>query len=454
MNTQELHDLIDKVIGKKGPLRVPAYWMRRVMLDIIKYVESRYSEVLKEITKFKATLSSYLKYPLQYTYDELVELAFADKLVPGQQYILKDYQFTTSNRYSQCIGFEGEGSTYFYNPLIYLTARSTNTFLQTAKCINTANGNPEEWDITFFFFGNRIYAWNRCTNEVPSFTAVDQTGNLVDFTLSTLTSSYIYYSDGENTLWRCSTDEWNIGDNMKPVRYLSVGQSISLFSSTKGTVVFEVTKVNLPFRGLIAKAYSRERDVELPYDPKVSCPSFFINLPDGSSREFLGGPFNPYITNFTLKPLLKGNLYFLPRLSVSYRGDYACFIGHNCDKISIYSLDNGPIFIEGGCEDIHITTADSFCAIRIIGACSRCLINIKGSLYLTALGTCQNIEFGNNSERRYVVLGNTSYLYPSGSYYGTTFISNGKYGNIYQWNPADFVDAVDVEEQTVETVEE
>lgn len=40
MDTQKLHDLIDKVIGKSGPLRTPAWWMRRVLRDVVDKEES------------------------------------------------------------------------------------------------------------------------------------------------------------------------------------------------------------------------------------------------------------------------------------------------------------------------------------------------------------------------------------------------------------------------------
>ena len=50
MDTQKLYDLIDKVIGKKGPLRVPAYWMRRVLNSIVKKSEQDIANASKSIT--------------------------------------------------------------------------------------------------------------------------------------------------------------------------------------------------------------------------------------------------------------------------------------------------------------------------------------------------------------------------------------------------------------------
>lgn len=47
MNASKLRDLIDKVIGKNGPLRVPAWWMRGILQTIVDSVESVASSVPK-----------------------------------------------------------------------------------------------------------------------------------------------------------------------------------------------------------------------------------------------------------------------------------------------------------------------------------------------------------------------------------------------------------------------
>lgn len=39
MIQQELNDLIDKVIGTKGNLKVPAFWMRKILKDLVKQNE-------------------------------------------------------------------------------------------------------------------------------------------------------------------------------------------------------------------------------------------------------------------------------------------------------------------------------------------------------------------------------------------------------------------------------
>lgn len=54
MEKQKLHDLIDKVIGKEGTLRTPAYWMRRVLNDVVGAVDGNATD----ITKLEAKINS------------------------------------------------------------------------------------------------------------------------------------------------------------------------------------------------------------------------------------------------------------------------------------------------------------------------------------------------------------------------------------------------------------
>lgn len=44
MTREELHALIDRVIGKKGILRAPSYWVRRVFGNLMDYTDSKAEE--------------------------------------------------------------------------------------------------------------------------------------------------------------------------------------------------------------------------------------------------------------------------------------------------------------------------------------------------------------------------------------------------------------------------
>lgn len=89
MDTQKLHDLIDKVIGKTGPLRTPAWWMRKVLKNIVNKAENDISKLREEVDVSLSQKFSQLK---GYTYRELFDMATQGKLIEGQQYKLKDYE--------------------------------------------------------------------------------------------------------------------------------------------------------------------------------------------------------------------------------------------------------------------------------------------------------------------------------------------------------------------------
>jgi hypothetical protein len=64
MDTKKLYELIDKVIGKSGPLRTPAWWMQQVLKDIMKYCDNIKTDITKELTIIKASISKTLKTPM------------------------------------------------------------------------------------------------------------------------------------------------------------------------------------------------------------------------------------------------------------------------------------------------------------------------------------------------------------------------------------------------------
>lgn len=53
MDASKLRDLIDKVIGKSGPLRTPAWWMRRVLLSLLEWLENTDKKVNNAIASLK-----------------------------------------------------------------------------------------------------------------------------------------------------------------------------------------------------------------------------------------------------------------------------------------------------------------------------------------------------------------------------------------------------------------
>ena len=93
MDTQKLHDLIDKVIGKTGPLRTPAYWMRRVLNGIMGRIDEKAKEVKSEIDN---ELKGKLDKAISLTYQEFYEMHNNGLCKFGTLYHIKDYRPTIS----------------------------------------------------------------------------------------------------------------------------------------------------------------------------------------------------------------------------------------------------------------------------------------------------------------------------------------------------------------------
>lgn len=93
MDTQKLHDLIDKVIGKDGPLRTPAYWMRRVLNKIVGHVDDKVAEARAKIDK---ELQGKLDRAISLTYKEFYDMHWAGEGIEGAYYHIRDYTPTVS----------------------------------------------------------------------------------------------------------------------------------------------------------------------------------------------------------------------------------------------------------------------------------------------------------------------------------------------------------------------
>lgn len=93
MDTQKLHDLIDKVIGKDGPLRTPAYWMRRVLNGIMGRIDEKAKEVKLEINN---ELKGKLDKAISLTYKEFRNMCYKKAGIEGQYYHISDYKPTLS----------------------------------------------------------------------------------------------------------------------------------------------------------------------------------------------------------------------------------------------------------------------------------------------------------------------------------------------------------------------
>lgn len=93
METKGIKDLIDKVIGNEGPLRVPAYWLRKVLHSIIKYIDTLVNSLRAEL---KTNINSKLDSVICVTYKEFYEMHRNGKGKEGQCYCITDYKPTVS----------------------------------------------------------------------------------------------------------------------------------------------------------------------------------------------------------------------------------------------------------------------------------------------------------------------------------------------------------------------
>ena len=148
MNSKNLHDLIDKVIGKKGTLRTPAYWMRRVFRSLMEWVEGLTAEVKRDIDR---VTSDVLRQLPHYTYNELHALKDAGRLLPGQQYVLTDYTPVLS---AQCSPERFDIVTPD-NTFIILTATSSDSFSKNATMHVEDNSQLERAiNVVYYFEGS------------------------------------------------------------------------------------------------------------------------------------------------------------------------------------------------------------------------------------------------------------------------------------------------------------
>ena len=61
MDKSTIHNFIDKVIGKKGLLRIPSWWMRKVLMQIADWVQEGDEANGKKIEKVKEDINQSLE---------------------------------------------------------------------------------------------------------------------------------------------------------------------------------------------------------------------------------------------------------------------------------------------------------------------------------------------------------------------------------------------------------
>lgn len=87
MNTQELKQYIDRVLGNNIRCLLPSYWWKQLFREVVNSIE-RVSTSVKKLSKELSDLDNYV----DITRDELFKLVQDEKLIPGRSYRITDYE--------------------------------------------------------------------------------------------------------------------------------------------------------------------------------------------------------------------------------------------------------------------------------------------------------------------------------------------------------------------------
>lgn len=135
MKSQEIQKHINRIVGTEGTLRIPSWWMHKILSDLVKYckdnegtsvtikkyVESQLNLVGKTIEDLGTRLENIESHV---TYSELKSLRDNSQLIPGQQYRITDYVTTTTQENTKSAGHQFD---------IIVTADNENTLNEIAR---------------------------------------------------------------------------------------------------------------------------------------------------------------------------------------------------------------------------------------------------------------------------------------------------------------------------------
>lgn len=493
MDTQKLHDLIDKVIGKSGPLRTPAWWMRRVLRDILDTIKDsldslnrRFNNGLSALdSKFTALDSGNIKKIPRYTYKELQKKVSNNDLIPGQTYDTA-IKVTISDIPDGLPGSYRLSSSMFV--ALHLTAASTNSFYPDAIAIE----GGKSYNVKYSFYKDKSFAWCKKKYEVNGFKATIN-DELCEFYPVGKTEGYWSYNTDDHE------DIKGISFNTNEV--VDVGYS-RLINKNNIYYHFEIVEVVDDFEGVIYEWYDPISNVRAPF-PIVGYLRFSFSIERENMEPYDVVDSYPWGSrarwrNVTIRPYSKDGVFCWPRVVLDIVGassyqDAPSYVGYNDTNIYITRLSGGnyedvPIHIGDNCNNIffdqtkgqikildgsdHISCIG--CGAKFIGPAERItivghhampaskfpVIGFVGDVYLdirkddaesyTKVMLLSLPKLKEGEDTRIIELAKVGAF----DYCNIGMDSNG---NIRCWNPADFVDAVEPEDQAVEqseTVEE
>ena len=482
MDTQKLHDLIDKVIGKDGPLRTPAYWMRRVLKDMVNNITELKTWVGDAMlileAKVKALLANYIKSIPEFTYAELENLKDKNLLIPGQKYKMTDYKCTVSDHP------DGLNGSYKLpkkqdNRHIILTALTTSQFDAKALCVRPSFVDDPKFsrEIQYCFARNSLYGW--CLKGSEGFTIKvkhesSKTTLILKYSrpvqVSAIYKSMYVTEDG--------ADYGCISGDVKNA--FKTGGTIVITDENNTSIeqYYVLDIIDDSFKGVIYESKNSILNITLPCDECILF-SFDVTTPvktysiSDKPLAIISSSLNG-TRNIHIRPYMKGGVVCLPRIYISggvsssqdssqnsiYIADNStniivrgsnCHIGRNCSNIYLYSCSHA--ILESGVYSVEINNKEY---AQINSECLNLCVSGEGDAIIGALN--KNLKILSSSTisiASNVYQDNTETVTIDTSQKGAKlFVSKDSNGNIRQWNPADFVDAVAPEEQTTEMTEE
>lgn len=442
------------------------------MIAVFLNLKNEVSDLLLKLeSRLTVMISKCIKSIPEYTYAELKELKNKGLLIPGQTYKMIDYEPTVSFYKDGLQGrIQAPSNVQAY---IYLTALSSGSFYEHAYI----EGDYHSHCDIFYRFDrcNDLYSWSFRPNEGYDFIAVDRDGNEMRI-------NYAFGVEGDGS----STDKAGYSCNGS---FVFIGSRIEVnkiitITPMDGTP-YQVTVKEIlddKYRGLIYRYQDLQRNIDIPCDPTLLL-NFTVNLPDGNTYDVTNREIYAHGSrNICIKPYYnKDDLSIIPRIYINgsttsgqSASIYNIYIGENCSHIvTRYST----VLIRAYASHVYVYSSNLIAHGNSIGIeainvdrfeCGVDVINVRAKNLMECF-----IPTGNRRVGFKGVVTDTVSVKLLGSIFDSSegtafteysveaqnFVYFGKdsNGNIRQWNPADFVDAVEPEDQAVEqseTVEE
>lgn len=488
MNIEKITKLIDKVVGKDGPFQAPSFWVHKLFTNLIENLEELGKKFERSVSnienKTKALIANCVKSIPHYSYEELQKMADNNQLIPGQTYYLDfNNTVTGTNYFNEIDGYTNPSESLWWPFKLYITANSTNSFFEDATCYY----NNRVYFVKYVFYRDFIFTWCprswECSNiEVHC----EELGGTINFSRKDIVpngtrSTSVRYDNGNYILRNRNNSAFSYD--------ILVGDTVKIYSNaTSNTYTGTVKAVTDRFSGIIYEWYDPTRNIKTPFPPDSSISMTFSAGHLDEDKETLTKvrPYDPYYwRNLKIEPYVLNNSHYLPRIYLSPLGhhntgftiDRSTSIVYIQEKIGDETNANYPIHIGTGCSNILLKNFEKTLNIpnnsdnlTIIGVT---VILTSGINNLTAKG---DISLCRTKSSQWTIFRNHNLLIDATEQQAAglvflpidpnfvnessepnvinlkeinaqnyNFIGKDSNGNIRCWNPADFIDVVDVE---------